>query len=444
MSKLRLKLVSIVVVITLLVGVVAILSACKPQVIVETVTVPGETVVITEIVEKEVAATAAPMDHWEIPFLDVMTGGFAAAGVPGAWAIKEAEKDINAAGGIAGKPVDFVLYDTGSTTSVARVAIEKALARNPIYVVSYDAGESAEATLTMTSLEQVFTLCSVAGADTTELYLPWNTGWANYMDNSAGAVELEWVKAHPEIKKVVPLYDSTNVTYKNESDSTMKWLTEYGIEVLEPVTFEQFTQVDYGPVAVEALSRGADGYYFSSFGTPYAKTVIEMAKRGMTETWRFIGNTGTDYPELYALGGDYIEGCYIASSYDESDPTPEWQSILERYRAMTADQGQLFVWMAYQNAIWVKRAIEETGVTGDPAKLEKERLMLAEWSYNRPDYQFFGFKADIVSGFGMLPYFLNVIEGGKKKLIQIVPTRQDIPQRIIDKGGAPKLPPIPE
>ena len=444
MSKLRLKLLSIVVVITMLVGVVAILSACKPQVIVETVTVPGETVVVTEIVEKEAETTAAPMDHWEIPFLDVMTGGFAAAGVPGAWAIKEAEKDINAAGGIAGKPVDFVLYDTGSTTSVARVAIEKALARNPIYVVSYDAGESAEATLTMTSLEQVFTLCSVAGADTTELYLPWNTGWANYMDNSAGAVELEWVKRHPEIKKVVPLYDSTNVTYKNESDSTMKWLTEYGIEVLEPVTFEQFTQVDYGPVAVEALSRGADGYYFSSFGTPYAKTVIEMAKRGMTETWRFIGNTGTDYPELYALGGDYIEGCYIASSYDESDPTPEWQSILERYRAMTADQGQLFVWMAYQNAIWVKRAIEETGVTGDPAKLAKERLMLAEWSYNRPDYQFFGFKADIVSGFGMLPYFLNTIEDGKKKLIQIVPTRQDIPQRIIDSGGAPELPPIPE
>ena len=440
---LKLKIVSILVVASLMIGLVAVASACKPEVIVETVTVPGETVVVTEIVEVEAEETT-PQDRWEIPFLNVLTGGFAAAGVPAAWAIKEAEKDINAAGGIAGKPVDFVLYDTGSATDVARIATEKALAKNPIYILSFDAGESAEATLTLTSQEQVFTLESVAGADTNELYLPWNTGWANYMDNSAGAVELEWVKLHPEIKKVVPLYDSTNITYKNESDSTMKWLTEYGIEVLEPVTFEQFTQVDYGPVAVEALSREADGYYFSSFGTPYAKTVIEMAKRGMTDTWRFIGNTGTDYPELYALGGEFIEGCYIASSYDENDPTPEWQSIFERYRGVTADQGQLFVWMAYQNAIWMKRAIEETGVTGDPALLEKERLMLAHWSYNQPDYQFFGFTADIVNGMGMLPYFLNVIEDGKKKLIQIVPTRQDVPQRVQDAGGAPELPPIPE
>jgi hypothetical protein len=99
--------------------------------------------------------------------------------------------------------------------------------------------------------------------------------------------------------------------------------------------------------------------------------------------------------------------------------------------------------MAYQNGIWMKRAIEDTGVTGDPAKLEEERLILAHWSYNQDAFQFFGFEADIRYGFGMLPYFLNVIEDGKKKLIKIVPTRQDIPQHIID-AGIPELPPLPE
>ena len=91
----------------------------------------------------------------------------------------------------------------------------------------------------------------------------------------------------------------------------------------------------------------------------------------------------------------------------------------------------------------MKRAIEETGVTGDPAKLEEERLILAHWSYNQEDFQFFGFDADINHGFGALPYFLNVIEGGSKQLLMTVPTRTDIPQRIID-AGLPELPPLPE
>ena len=89
---LKLKFVGALFLITVLVVSITLASACKAEgaeVIVETVT---ETVTVTEVVEVEKEDTSW-QDVWEIPFLDVLTGGFAAAGVPGAWAIKEAEKE---------------------------------------------------------------------------------------------------------------------------------------------------------------------------------------------------------------------------------------------------------------------------------------------------------------------------------------------------------------
>jgi branched-chain amino acid transport system substrate-binding protein len=386
------------------------------------------------------AAQKAEVEEWEIPVIICLTGGYASSGIPAHWAFLESQKDINAAGGIAGKPLRLVFYDSATNPAVATAATAKMLDRKPLIVPVYDAGPQSLAEMELISKKEVFAIMPAAGADANIRYRPWNTGWQNYDEIYQPAADVAWIKRNPDIKTVVPILDGTMEYYVTTSRARYKVFEEAGVKVLKEVSYEQFAQVDFGPVAVTALAQKADGYIFTSFGYPVALTIKQMHNRGFTENRRiniaFCGN----YPELYKLGGEAVEGCYVASVFDFTSGDPRWVSIKKRYEAWTDDQMYWGIWLAYEMPYWVKHAIEETGVTGNPDKLRKEQLMLAHWSYNNPGYPFLGFTAEIVNGMTIAPIFLNVIENNKMKLVEKCPTPREAPEKYLP---APQLPPIP-
>ena len=57
--------------------------------------------------------SAIAVTDWQIPFLNVLTGPIASIGGYLQWGAERAAAEINAAGGIAGKPVRIVGIDTG-------------------------------------------------------------------------------------------------------------------------------------------------------------------------------------------------------------------------------------------------------------------------------------------------------------------------------------------
>jgi len=360
--------------------------------------------------------------EWHLPILIPQTGMYASYGAESEWAIKEAVKDINAAGGVAGKPLKVTFYDSGSEYAPANASTARILDTKPLMVSITVADPGAKGALPLIADEKVMSIGPCSGAENALEYRPWNVLFMGYDENCCGAADIEWLRREPDIKTVVPLYDNAVEWYVLCNESRIQWLEEAGITVLEGITFQQATTVDYGPIAIAALETNADGYIFTCYGDPVAKTIIELHRRGMTDNRRISIPVCADYPELYEVGEGYIDDCYVTSFYDINDPSERWQSLKARYEAYTDIPLGFGAAMGYDVAYYFKYCIEATGVTGDPDKLAEERQILAEFAYNVEDFPFLVGTCDVVDGIELNPFYLSRIENNQKVLIEVVPS----------------------
>ena len=75
----------------------------------------------------------------------------------------------------------------------------------------------------------------------------------------------------------------------------------------------------------------------------------------------------------------------------------------------------------YDALFMIKDAIEDTGVTGDPAKLAEERLKIRDYVQNVNDFEGLTGTWDVVDGYGYPPMFLFEIQDGDTTLVKEFP-----------------------
>lgn len=374
-------------------------------------------------------APAKPVvEEWVLTLVTPLTGGFASWGQEAFWAEQLAVEDINAAGGIAGKPVRLAVYDSGSDPAKAHVEMAKALDTKPMIVLLQDCADSGRASLNLTAAEGVMAIIPVSGVTSPKSYPRWAVSFMNYEDNWWGRTDVEACNREG-FRTVVSVADNTIEDYVAAQTARCAYVESQGIEVVGEVNFEQFTMVDYAPVVVKALALEADAYMFMCMGGPVAKMAKEFYRRGMTEPQRLLISHACDYPELYEEGGDFVEGAYVESMYNINNTSERWQSVKSRYEAYTDVPMGLGVYNGYDIVCYVAAAIESTGVTGDPAKLAEEREMLANWCFNQEDYPFLMGDFDVVNGVTAGDLWLNRVEGGKKVVLMTIHTNAIPPAR---------------
>jgi len=405
-----------------------ILAGCVPEA--EPPVTPPVEPPVTPPVEPPVTPPVEPptepvVDEWVIPLVTPLSGGFASWGIESTWAIEESAKDINAAGGVRGKPIRFVSYDTGTDPSKAHTQMSMALDTDPLVVALMDVSAQAKAAGELGMREEVYMIMPASGPDACIACAPWNTSFEAPMEVMGAKGLAEWLALNPDIERVVVLYDATYPDYQWFHDAFKIVLDEEGKTYVGAVTFEMFTTVDWGAPALAALAKDPDGYVFSCLGSSTASMIQELHKRGVTENRRFFCSIPCDYPELYEVGAEAIDGCYVQSFYDLNSQAPAWVSIKQRYEDYTGVPMGFGTVRGYDVPRFIAAAIEETAVTGDPAKLAEERLMIAEWCWNRESFPFLVGSYPIIQGFGLPVMFLNVIENARKVAVQECPVTAD-------------------
>lgn len=359
--------------------------------------------------------------EWNLPILIPLTGGFAGFGIEGKWAIETAVEDINAAGGIAGKPLKVTFYDSGSDPTQAHAQMGRILDTKPLMVVVDDGEPQGRAVGASIVSEQVFAIIPATGTMCNMEFRPWTVSFVNYDENICGLGGPAWIEREPDIKTVVPIYDDTVEWYMGCARCQIQALEEAGVTITAPVTFEQFVTVDFGPVAVAALEKNADGYLFVSIGDPVAKTIIELHRRGMTDNRRILIAGSADYPELYEVGEGYIDDCYMFAWLNTDYPGERWQSVKNRYAEVSELPAGFGTYISYDIPYYFKYCVETAGVTGNPAMLAKERLMLANVGYNVEAFEFTMGTYPVIDGVAMGPIFLSQIKDNRKVLVETIP-----------------------
>jgi branched-chain amino acid transport system substrate-binding protein len=366
---------------------------------------------------KKAGTAKVKVAEWDIPFLNCLTGPIASIGGYLEWGAERAAYEINQAGGIAGKPVKVIGVDTALDPQKGVVEMGKivqtalvALGPVPEPVIMAAAPIAVE--------NQMMTMTATTSLEYAEKFFPWTISWFPKTEDRLPPLATEWAKLNPNMKSVVQ-FVGVYGPWPGMAAAHVKGLEKAGVKHLGDVEVPQ-DAVTFGPLVVKALDMKPDGIIIACWPDKAAKIVQELKNRGWTNMKQILLFSSADDAALYTTGGKDLNGTIIYNYINVDTTTPRWVAFKEAYAKDHNGQQPPSLSTNYYDAVYmIKRAIEETGVTGDPKKLKEERKKIADAIFNMKNFEGLLFNWDISNGVPTnKPTYLFEIQDGKKKLVK--------------------------
>jgi branched-chain amino acid transport system substrate-binding protein len=357
------------------------------------------------------------VSEWEIPLFSCLTGPVASAGESFSWAANRAAREITAAGGIAGKPAKILHLDTGISPEKAVAEMAK-IADTALAALGPQPEPCIMAVGPIAMRKGLFIMTATTVHSYASKYFPWSLSWWPPARQFMGVPAEAWAREQPEMKRVVQFVEMI-YCWPEAAEAHRQGLESQGVTVLKQIEIPT-DAITFGPIVARGLAQKPDGFVITTFGDKTAKIILELKKHGWKDMSKvFIYVTADDVP-LYTIGGKALDGCYIYNSINPNCTNPRWLSFVEDYKADHSGIYPFSLATNYYDCVYmVKEAIEKTGVTGDPAKLAKERKKIADYCRNIKDFKGINNTWSIKDGVpSNKQVYLFQIQGGQKKLVK--------------------------
>ncbi len=353
--------------------------------------------------------------EWKIPFLVMLTGHQAGSGGMVKIAVYDAVAQVNAAGGIAGKPVIIKYHDTASNPTKANAEISKVIEDNLI-IFGPIAMTSINATLPMVKRHKGFVFAVTSGSIALKNHKPHLINLWSDFNVAIGNTIKGWLKLNPDIKSVVTIVNPKGAMWRAFAKIHRGNLEAAGIKVLPDVQLAP--GVDLGSAVISALSKNPDGYTVIATGQECANIIRELDRRGMKEKRRIIFSAPADDPAFYEIGKGYIDGAYLYHAVNRLSKNKRWTGFRDRHRKeyKGADPGFMSI-PPYDMVYLAKQAIEDLGLTGEKSKLGEERKKLIEYMQNIKSFKGILDTYDIVDGQAMTPGYLFTFKNNQLEYV---------------------------
>ncbi len=294
-----------------------------------------------------------------------LTGAESALDLPAANGAKLAVKEINAAGGVLGRQIDFIIHDSKyDMTVTAQTAKQFVEQDKVIAVVGYTDSDSILASGPIIQGAGLPFLS--VGA--TSPKLPTQIGdllfLASFGDNVQAAAGAEYAFKNFGPKAYL-LWDK-GVEYTTLLGGYFKArFAELGGEIVLEDTYEDNATDFSAQIAkVKALPEQPDFYYISAMPYNVGPVVKQFRDAGLTGP--IVGGDGYDTPDIISVAGEAANGVWF-STHALIDPTGGTEGIKNFIAAYKAEYGNdpenAFAALGYDAVYLLADAIKRAGST---------------------------------------------------------------------------------
>lgn len=316
-------------------------------------------------------ATAASADSIKIGAPFNVTGGLASLDAPALNGAKLKAKEINDAGGINGKTIELVIYDTKTDPTVIASVASQLLNSDKVPVaMGFTDSDSALA------LGPIFETAGVpfVTPGATSPKLPEQVGknmfLACFGDNVQAAAGAEFVLSKLSGKNVYLLRDNSAEYTTLLAKYFDEALTNGGGKIVARDDYKSGdTSFTAQITKLKALSEKPDVLFVSAMPDDIGLIVKQMRQAGVTQP--IMGGDGYDTPLLLSVGGKaandvyYTTHAYMATS----GSTPAIEKFYADYKAAYGTEPEnAFAALGYDTVGLIADAIKRAG-SDDPVKI---------------------------------------------------------------------------
>lgn len=305
-------------------------------------------------------ATAAAPEPIKIGMFASLTGKQASFGQTNSRGASFAIEELNAAGGLLGRPVELIIEDTRSTAGEAATSAKKLLNRDR--VVALVSGTGSSAALEVAPLCQAAAVPMVAATATN----PRVTEVGDFIfracfaDPFQGTVLARFAQERLHARRVAIVvangsaYSVGLAKYFRE-----RFTADGGAIVAEPKYAEGDKDFRAQLTAIKTAKPDA---IFAS-GDYLESALLCVQARAIGITVPIFGGDTWDSPALLEIGGRSVEGGYFAAHFSPEARDPAVQSFVARFRqrfGVTPDTGMS---LGYDAVMLLAVAIQRAGAT---------------------------------------------------------------------------------
>jgi branched-chain amino acid transport system substrate-binding protein len=365
------------------------------------------------------ASPALAADPIKIGVVTPLTGTYAPIGQQVRWGVELAVKEVNAAGGILGCPVELLFEDEEANPAVATQKAEKLFQVSKVDFLTGTVNSGS--TLAVGQLAErnnrlISTTVSFSDAITGDKCSP-NVFRVNARAGQQSAALAEWLakeKANAPVYYLGPDYEmgrSTVAAFKAASEAR-------GMKTVGEV-FAPLANKDYSPFFGQMRAARPSVLYTSVAGNDTARLFTQLDEYGLRKNLLIIGASGTVTSQNMGALGAVAEGYVTGVGYSPEIDTPENKKFVAAFRAANKADPDLYGTDSYGVVYFYKAAVEKAKSTDT----DKVRAAMRGLRWMTPQ----GEKEMRAGDHQAVQDMYAVrVEGGKFKIVSKVPGAQAV------------------
>jgi branched-chain amino acid transport system substrate-binding protein len=243
-------------------------------------------------------------------------------------AVKLAVKEINAAGGLAGRKIEYTAMDTQTNAGVAKALAVKAIDQNAYVVMGPVFSGSIIVSMEETRRAEVPNVIGGEAASITQKGNP-------YVFRSSFTQAIAMPKVAAYVKdtlkaKTVAVMFVNNDFGKGGRDVIVPEFEKLGVKVVADISTDQ-AQLDFSGPVLKAKQSNADVLFVYLNEEESARALRELRKQGYDKP--IVGETTIANEKVIELAGEAANGVVAHVGLTADAPNPNIQAFVKRFEA---------------------------------------------------------------------------------------------------------------
>jgi branched-chain amino acid transport system substrate-binding protein len=282
-----------------------------------------------------------------------LSGGGATVGTNFDNAIKMAVKEINAAGGMAGRKIEYTSFDTQTNPGISKALAAKAVDSGAYVVMGPVFSGSIVVSMNETKRAETTNVIGGEAASITQQGNPYV-----FRTSFTQAVAMPKVAAYIKdtVKaKTVAVIFVNNDFGKGGRDVIVPEFEKQGVKVVADISTDQ-GQIDFSGPVLKAKQSNADALFVYLHEEESARILKELRKQGYDKP--IVGETTLVNEKVLELAGDAANGVVAHVGLTADAPNPTMQAFVKKFEAeykYRPDHNAMKGWVG----IWVVKAMTD-------------------------------------------------------------------------------------
>ena len=310
------------------------------------------------------AASAFAAEPIKVGEFACLTGKDATFGQSQHKGILLALEEINAAGGVLGRPIELLSEDNQSKPGESATVAKKLLSRDKVVAIlgEVTSGRSLE----VAPLAQAMKIPMIAtGATNAKVTQTGNYVFrVCFIDDFQGVVMAKFAKDDLKATKVATLTSVSSAYSVGLSKVFKETFVAGGGTVVAEQKFNEGDK-DFRAQLTAIKASGADAVFVPGYYQEAA--LVARQARSLGLTLPLFGGDGWESEQLLKIGGDALNGCYYSTHFTPENKDPAVAEFVKKFKARWDNETpDAYAALGYDALYVLAAAIKSSGSTEGP------------------------------------------------------------------------------